>query len=139
MDAIIRLAGGRLCSPTPAQYAIQPALLGNRASIDKFKDEIRIRRDLAARRVAGIDGLSCSLPDAAFYLMIKIADMGDRDDERFVLDLLEASNVLVVHGSGFGSDPRAGYFRMVYLAGEELLGSAFDAIEQALPELSVAV
>lgn len=139
MDAIIRLAGGRLCSPTPAQYAIQPALFGNRASIDKFKDEIRIRRDLAARRVAGIEGLSCSLPDAAFYLMIKIADMGDRDDERFVLDLLEASNVLVVHGSGFGSDPRAGYFRMVYLAGEELLGSAFDAIERALPELSVVV
>ena len=71
--------------------------------------------------------------------MIKVDDMGDRDDEQFVLDLLEASNVLVVHGSGFGSDPRAGYFRMVYLAGEELLGSAFDAIEQALPELSVAV
>lgn len=139
MDAVIRLAGGRLCSPTTAQYAIQPALLGNRESIDTFKAEIRKRRDLAARRVASIEGLSCSLPDAAFYLMIKIADMGDRDDERFVLDLLEASNVLVVHGSGFGSDPRAGYFRMVYLAGEELLGSAFDAIEQALPELSVVV
>ena len=27
MDAVIRLAGGRLCSPTTAQYAIQPALL----------------------------------------------------------------------------------------------------------------
>jgi aspartate/methionine/tyrosine aminotransferase len=43
--------------------------------------------------------------------------------------------VLVVHGSGFGSDPRAGYFRMVYLADAGLLGSAFDAIEQSLPVL----
>jgi aspartate/methionine/tyrosine aminotransferase len=68
--------------------------------------------------------------------MIKIDDMRDRDDEQFVLDLLEASNVLVVHGSGFGSNPHAGYFRMVYLADEELLGSAFDAIERALPELT---
>lgn len=135
MDAVIKLAGGRLCSPTPAQYAIQPALQGNRRSIDEFKEEIRKRRDLAAKRVARIDGLSCSLPEAAFYLMIKVEDMGDRLDEQFVLDLLEKSNVLVVHGSGFGSDPRAGYFRMVYLAGEELLGSAFDAIERSLPVL----
>ena len=135
MDAVTRLAGGRLCSPTTAQYAIQPALLGDRRSIDEFKEEIRRRRDLAAKRVARIDGLSCTLPEAAFYLMIKVEDMGDRLDEQFVLDLLEASNVLVVHGSGFGSDPRAGYFRMVYLAGEELLGSAFDSIERSLPVL----
>lgn len=135
IDAVTKLAGGRLCSPTPAQYAIQPALQGNRHSINEFKEEIRRRRDLAAKRVARIDGLSCTLPDAAFYLMVKVDDMGDRTDEQFVLDLLEASNVLVVHGSGFGSDPRAGYFRMVYLAGEELLGSAFDAIERSLPVL----
>ena len=135
MDAVTKLAGGRLCSPTPAQYAIQPALQGDRRSINEFKEEIRRRRDLAAKRVARIDGLSCTLPDAAFYLMIKVDDMGDRTDEQFVLDLLEASNVLVVHGSGFGSDPRAGYFRMVYLAGEELLGSAFDTIERSLPVL----
>jgi len=135
MEAVTKLAGGRLCSPTPAQYAIKPALQGNRRSIDEFKEEIRKRRDLAAKRVARIDGLNCSLPEAAFYLMIKVEDMGDRLDEQFVLDLLEKSNVLVVHGSGFGSDPRAGYFRMVYLAGEELLGSAFDAIERSLPVL----
>jgi len=135
MEAVTKLAGGRLCSPTPAQYAIKPALQGNRRSIDEFKEEIRKRRDLAAKRVARIDGLSCSLPEAAFYLMIKVEAMGDRLDEQFVLDLLEKSNVLVVHGSGFGSDPRAGYFRMVYLAGEELLGSAFDAIERSLPVL----
>jgi alanine-synthesizing transaminase len=135
MDAVTKLAGGRLCSPTPAQYAIQPALQGDRHSINEFKEEIRRRRDLAVKRVARIDGLSCTLPEAAFYLMVKVDDMGDRTDEQFVLDLLEASNVLVVHGSGFGSDPRAGYFRMVYLADEELLGSAFEAIERSLPVL----
>jgi aspartate/methionine/tyrosine aminotransferase len=136
MDAVIKLAGGRLCSPTPAQYAIKPALQGDRRSIEEFKEEIRKRRDLAAKRVARIDGLSCSLPEAAFYLMVKVEDMGDRLDEQFVLDLLEASNVLVVHGSGFGSDPRAGYFRMVYLTDEELLDTAFDAIERSLPVLT---
>jgi len=136
MDAVIKLAGGRLCSPTHSQYAIQPALQGNRRSIDEFKEEILRRRDIATKRVAAIDGLSCTVPDAAFYLMMHAADMGDRMDEQFVLDLLEASNVLVVHGSGFGSDPRAGYFRLVYLADEALLGSAFDSIERSLPLLT---
>jgi alanine-synthesizing transaminase len=132
VGALTRLASGRLCSSTLAQYAIQPALLGEQSSVSRFMEEIRIRRDFAVQRVAGIDGLSCSLPEAAFYLMIHVADMGNRRDEQFVLDLLEASNVLVVHGSGFGSDPEAGYFRLVYLANQELLGKAFDGIERSL-------
>ena len=132
VDGVMRLASGRLCSSTLAQYAIQPALHGTRESIARFKEEIRRRRDLAAARVSKIEGLSCSLPEAAFYLMIHVADMGGRNDEQFVLDLLEASNVLVVHGSGFGCDPKDGYFRLVYLADEQLLASAFDAIEKAL-------
>ena len=130
--AVMRLAGGRLCSPTLSQYAIQPALEGDRQSIREFTEEIKRRRDFAVRRVTEIDGLSCSLPEAAFYLMVHVDDMGGRIDEQFVLDLLETSGVLVVHGSGFGCDPKAGYFRMVYLADEELLGTAFDGIERSL-------
>jgi alanine-synthesizing transaminase len=132
IDAVTRLASGRLCSSTVAQYAIQPALQGDQRSVSRFTDEIRNRRDFAANRVGRIDGLSCSLPEAAFYLMIHVSDMGGRSDEQFVLDLLEASNVLVVHGSGFGCDPEAGYFRLVYLADEQLLSSAFDGIERSL-------
>ena len=132
IDAVTRLAGGRLCSSTLAQYAIQPALEGSRQSIIEFTEEIKRRRDLAARRVAAIDGLSCSLPEAAFYLMIHAADMGGRTDEQFVLDLIETANVLVVHGSGFGCDPQAGYFRMVYLPDEQTLTRAFDGIESSL-------
>jgi aspartate/methionine/tyrosine aminotransferase len=130
--AVIRLAGGRLCSSTLAQYAIQPALEGDRRSIAKFTEEIRQRRDLATKRVAAIDGLSCSVPEAAFYLMIRVADMDGRTDEQFVLDLIKTANVLVVHGSGFGCDPQAGYFRMVYLADEQTLATALDGIENSL-------
>jgi len=136
VSGVTRLASGRLCSSTLAQYAIQPALQGDQESVRKFREEIRVRRDLAAARVSQIDGLSCTLPDAAFYLMVHVDDMGDRGDEQFVLDLLEASNVLVVHGSGFGSYPQEGYFRLVYLADEQLLGRAFDGIERSLRVLS---
>jgi len=131
-DAVVRLAGGRLCSPTPAQYAVAPALEGSRDYIVNFISEIRRRRDLATARVASIEGLSCVVPQAAFYLMVKTENLAGRTDEQFALDLLEAAGVLVVHGSGFGCDPEDGYFRLVYLAGEQTLDAAFDGIEQAM-------
>jgi aspartate/methionine/tyrosine aminotransferase len=129
-DAVVKLAGGRLCSPTPAQYAVAPALESSREYIAHFIEEIRRRRDLATSRIASIDGLSCVVPQAAFYLMVKTDHLGGRTDEQFAIDLLEASGVLVVHGSGFGCDPADGYFRLVYLAGEQTLDAAFDGIER---------
>jgi aspartate/methionine/tyrosine aminotransferase len=36
--------------------------------------------------------------------------------------------VLCVHGSGFGMDPRAGYFRMVFLAPPSQLNEIWDLI-----------
>jgi aspartate/methionine/tyrosine aminotransferase len=40
--------------------------------------------------------------------------------------------VLVVHGSGFGTEPEQGYFRMVYLAEESMLEDVFDRIDRFL-------
>ena len=131
-DAVVKLAGGRLCSPTPAQYAVAPALESSRDYINNFLKELKRRRDLATSRIASIDGLSCVVPEAAFYLMVKTEHLNGRTDEQFALDLLEASGVLVVHGSGFGCDPADGYFRLVYLADEQTLDAAFDGIEQAM-------
>jgi aspartate/methionine/tyrosine aminotransferase len=128
IGAITRLASGRLCSPTPAQYAIQPALTGDKEFLQRFIDDIQSRRDRALDRVRMIEGLSCSTPEAAFYMMIRVDGLGDRTDERFVLDLLDDTGVLVVHGSGFGCDPHAGYFRLVYLADEAKLDAAFSEI-----------
>ena len=127
-QAIMRLASGRLCSPTPAQYAVKPALTGSKSFLQEFVADIRNRRDRAVDHVRSIEGLSCFTPQAAFYMMIKVNDLADRADEHFVLDLLNATGVLVVHGSGFGADPNAGFFRMVYLADEVSLDSAFNAI-----------
>ena len=128
IGAIARLASGRLCSPTPAQYAVKPALSEHRESVLEFVSELKKRRDFAVERVRAIEGLSCSTPEAAFYLMVKVAELGGRSDEQFVLDLLEHSAVLVVHGSGFGCQPDEGYFRLVYLPGEETLAAALTGI-----------
>lgn len=140
IEAINRLASGRLCSPTPAQYAVRPALFEDDGFVAGFIDEIRARRDLAVRRVRAIEGISCSVPHAAFYLMVKVAELDGRSDEQFALNLLQETGVLVVHGSGFGTKPEEGYFRLVYLANETVLEQAFDGIAavvgrpQVIPE-----
>jgi aspartate/methionine/tyrosine aminotransferase len=130
--AITVLASGRLCSPTPAQYAIQPALEGDRTFLGAFIGSIRKRRDCALTHVEQIDGLSCVSPEAAFYMMIKVNDLGGMTDAGFVLNLLEETGVLVVHGSGFGLKPEAGYFRLVYLADEAVLKTAFAGLDHFL-------
>jgi alanine-synthesizing transaminase len=126
--AITRLASGRLCSPTPTQYAVKPALTGDNRFLQGFMADIKSRRNRALEHVRSIDGLSCSKPDSAFYMMIRANDLHCRTDEQFALDLLNETGVLVVHGSGFGCDPTAGYFRLVYLADERTLDKAFNEI-----------
>jgi len=130
ISAISKLASGRLCSPTPTQYAIRPALEGSREFLGEFVQEIRKRRNYATERIKAISGLSSDVPSAAFYLMMRVADLRNRTDEEFALELLEKTGVLVVHGSGFGLDPVDGYFRLVYLANEEVLEKTFNAIEK---------
>lgn len=130
--AINQLASGRLCSPTPTQYAIKPALEGDRSCVVDFLDQIRSRRDCAVSQIKAIEGLSCMTPEAAFYLMVKVADLQGRTDEQFVLDMLETTAVLVVHGSGFGCQANVGYFRMVYLADEEMIENAGREIKRFL-------
>ena len=132
IEAIGKLASGRLCSPTPAQYAVKPALTCDDGFVANFMNDIQIRRDLAVRRVNEIDGLSCTVPAAAFYLMVKVNDLNSGTDEHFALNLLQETGVLVVHGSGFGTRADEGYFRMVYLGDEAVLNQAFDGIATVL-------
>ncbi|HVF27660.1 MAG TPA: aminotransferase class I/II-fold pyridoxal phosphate-dependent enzyme [Pyrinomonadaceae bacterium] len=126
--AVGSLADGRLCSPTLTQYAVRPALEGSKSFQGEFVSEIRKRRDTAVAHVNRIASLSCAVPEAAFYLMIKVNELIEESDEAFVLQLLKDTGILVVHGSGFGTDPRLGYFRMVYLAEGVALDKAFGAI-----------
>ncbi|CAN5285199.1 pyridoxal phosphate-dependent aminotransferase [soil metagenome] len=132
--AVNRLADGRLCSPTPAQYAFKPALTGSWDFLQEFTHMIKRRRDFAVKRVRETAGLSCVEPEAAFYLIVKVDQdkLAGRTDEEFVLELLEETGVLFVQGSGFGAAPNAGYFRLVYLADEELLDTAFRHMQRFL-------
>ena len=129
LGAIKELADGRLCTNGPMQHAVVPALTGDRTHQDRFRLQLQERAELVSRRLNGIDGISCVPPAAAFYAMPKVDLPPGRTDEEFVLGLLHQTGILCVYGSGFGTDPADGFFRIVFLASPAELDRHCDAIE----------
>jgi alanine-synthesizing transaminase len=128
LAAITKLAEGRLCSTMPMQRAIVAALTGDRSHQPKFRAALRERAELVCKRANAIPGMTSTKPLAAFYAMPKADLPPGRTDADFIIDLVHATGVLCVHGSGFGMDPAAGYFRMVTLAPPSQLEEIWDLI-----------
>lgn len=81
-QAIMRLASGRLCSPTPAQYAVKPALTGSKSFLQEFVADIRNRRDRAVDHVRSIEGLSCFTPQGRTDYLIKSSSISHTSADR---------------------------------------------------------
>lgn len=128
LAAIKKLADGRLCSPGPMQYAVTAALTGDRSHQVDFRRQLRSRAELTTSRMNAIPGMSCVMPKGAFYAMPKFELPDGKTDVDYVLGLLRSKGILTVYGSGFGTDPRDGFFRIVFLASLEELGAIYDDI-----------
>jgi alanine-synthesizing transaminase len=128
LAGIRKLADGRLCSTTPMQYALAAALNGDRSHQQEFREALRARAEVTAKRLNEIDGMSVVPPSAAFYAMPRVALPAGTTDEDYVLALLRATGVLCVYGSGFGTRPEEGYFRVVFLAPPAELAGIYDLI-----------
>ena len=128
---IPKLARVRISTNLPVQIAAVQALQGPQDHITEMVRKLRRRRDYVVRRLNAIEGISCKMPQGAFYVFPKI-NLNSRwkDDKQFVLDLLNNTGVLTVHGSGFGTAFGAGHFRIVYLPPEEFLVQAMDKLER---------
>lgn len=126
LAAIKKLADGRLCSPGPMQYAVTAALTGDRSHQVGFRKALRERAELTTTRLNQIPGMSCVAPRGAFYAMPKVELPRGKTDVDYVLGLLRATGILVVYGSGFGTAPEDGFFRVVFLASPAELGTIYD-------------
>lgn len=128
---IPKLARVRISTNLPVQIAAVQALQGPQDHIKEMVEKLRRRRDYVVRSLNAIEGISCKMPQGAFYVFPKInLDSRWKDDKQFVLDLLNNTGVLTVHGSGFGTAFGAGHFRIVYLPTEEVLMQAMDKLER---------
>jgi alanine-synthesizing transaminase len=128
LAAVKKLADGRLCSTGPMEHAIPAALNGDRSHEAGFRAALRERADLTVSRLNAIDGIQAVAPTAAFYAMPRVSLPPGVTDEDYVLALLRATGVLCVYGSGFGTRPEDGFFRVVFLASPGELSQIYDLV-----------
>ena len=124
---IPKLARVRIATNLPVQKAAVAALKGPQGYIAETVTKLKNRRDLVVKRLNEIDGISCKLPNGAFYTFPEISLTHWKTDKDFVLDLLNKTGILTVHGSGFGERGK-GHFRIVYLPTEQVLQEAMDKL-----------
>ena len=74
IEGLTMLASMRLCSNVPAQYAIQTAMGGYQSMQALTAEDGRLnqQRKLAVTRLNAIKGVSCALPQGAFYCFFKL-------------------------------------------------------------------
>lgn len=110
-----------LCAPHMGQVAALAALRAATAEKRAMVEEYRLRRNLF---VGGLNraGLSCHLPEGAFYAFPSVEGTGLSDVE-FAERLLAEERVAVVPGSVFG-EGGAGHLRCAYAVSREDLTEA---------------
>ena len=128
-DAFMRIARSRLCANSVCQLAMVEALRGSQRHIEEMVEKLRKRRDFAYRRINEIEGLSTAKPQGAFYIFPKIEKSVWKSDKDFVLDVLNETHVLLVHGSGFCPVYGVNHFRAVILPPIEMMEEAFNRLE----------
>ena len=135
IDGLNILASMRLCSNVPGQYAIQTALGGYQSINDLVAPGGRLykQRELAYNLLTAIPGVTCVKPKAALYLFPKLDPRmyPIENDQKFILELLEAEKVLVVQGSGFNWKA-TDHLRIVFLPNSDDLTEAITRIARFL-------
>ena len=124
---IVQLTSMRLCSNALSQLVIPAALedMETPASMVRPGGRYFDQRQATLDVLSGIDGLSFVKNQAAFYLFprLDVKKFGITNDKQFARDLLRATNILVVPGSGFDwAEPD--HFRIVMLPQADQLRQA---------------
>lgn len=129
------------CPSSVSQAAAAYALSSDQSFVMESVKVYKERRDYACSRLNAVPGLSCLVPDGAFYLFPNCAGViGKKTPESktietdldFVLYLLDGVGVAALQGAAYGVSP---HFRLSIATSMETIRQACDRIEQAVAEL----
>ena len=124
---------------TISQWASVEALTGPQEGIEAMRLAFLERRDYIVKRINSIPGVSCIVPNGAFYVMMNIEKLVGKtlggklieNDDDFAVALLEKALVAVVPCSGFGMK---NFVRWSYAASMENIEKGLDRLEKFVTE-----
>ncbi len=138
IDGAMKLAQARLCPPDIEQVAALAALSTPSSYIEEVKKEYQARRDFLVKELNSIEGVRCSHPKGAFYL---IAELPVEDAEDFCLFLLrdfsyKNQTVMFAPAEGFYVSEGMGknQVRIAYVLNTDDLHNAMECLSVALTE-----
>ena len=142
IKAMAKIQSQSTSSPNSiAQYAALAALNGPLDFIAENLKAFDRRRQFVVNALNDIDGISCVMPDGAFYVYPNIAGLIGKtapdgtvieDDSALVSYLLESKGIACVQGVAFGLSP---HFRISYATSDENLQTAMSRIAEAAAAL----
>ena len=124
------------------QAAALEALTGPQGFIAERTQIFQDRRDSVVAQLNAIPGITCHLPEGAFYVFPSCAGMIGKKtptgqliqtDEDFVLYLLDSEKLAGVHGAAYGSAP---FFRFSFATSMAVLNEGCTRLKRACAQLT---
>ena len=140
LAAMNNLAGQSTSNPTSiAQKASVEAFSGPQDKVDEMVVEFKKRRDFICKELNNIDGISCLVPDGAFYVFPDISYYFGKGYKNGKIEnsvdfadfLLNEAKVAVVPGIEFGSDKN---IRISYATSMHDIKEGIKRIKEKLEE-----
>ena len=142
IKAMGKLQSQSTSNPTSiSQAAAVEALNGDNSFIAERAKVFKGRRDFLINEFTSMNGITCRVPEGAFYVFPsckgvigKVDESNNKitNDEEFTTSLLEHAGVAVVQGSAFGLE---GYFRISYATSDENLKNACVRMKEFISKL----
>jgi aspartate/methionine/tyrosine aminotransferase len=120
------------CVATFVQMAGVAALTGPDDAVLRMNEIFRARRDRLIEGLNAIRGISCLLPEGAFYAFPNVSSITS-DDRALAKFLLDEGGVACGGGSSFGA-AGTGYLRFSYAASLDDIDWALQSIKETLPK-----
>ncbi len=131
VEPVTRLAINSVsCTSAFSQYAAIAALDGPQDGVTAMVAEFRRRRDVIVAGLNAIDGISCAMPQGAFYAFPNITGTGV-DASALAARLLAEAGVAALAGTAFGPYGE-GFLRLSYANSVANIQTALDAIKSLL-------
>lgn len=135
MEMALKFAQARLSPPTLGQIAGEAALATPSSYFENVRKEYVQRRDIIVNGLNKINGVTCPMPQGAFYA---IAELPINNADHFCQWILESfqhegSTVMMAPASGFYANSKIkNQVRIAYVLDKEHLRKAVICIDKAL-------
>jgi aspartate aminotransferase len=143
IKAMTKLQSQSTSNPSSiGQAAALEALTGPQGFIAERTKIFQDRRDSVVAQLNAIPGITCHLPEGAFYVFPSCAGVIGKTtpagqvlktDEDFVLYLLDSEKLAGVHGAAYGSTP---FFRFSFATSMAVLDEGCTRLRRACEQLT---